>query len=148
MKTRREFVQKGLYAGAGALLPLQAGARAPQPGDGQSGRKPNIVFILADDMGFSDLGCYGSEIETPHLDALAKGGLQFTDFHNSPRCCPSRAARLTGMYSHQAGMGMMTSDYGTYPYRGDAGDLSQECVTIAEALKAGGYTTLMTGKCT
>jgi len=65
-------------------------------------------------MGFSDLGCYGSEIETPHIDALASGGLRFSDFHNSPRCCPSRAALMTGMYSHQAGMGMMTSDYGRY----------------------------------
>ncbi len=97
-------------------------------------------------MGFSDLGCYGSEIDTPNLDGLARNGLQFTDFHNSPRCCPSRAALMTGMYSHQAGMGMMTSDYGLYPYPAYAGDLSQSCLTIAEALKAGGYTTLMTGK--
>ena len=146
MKTRREFLQSGLCAGAGALLPLEARARAIEGYSHPAGRRPNIVFILADDMGFSDIGCYGSEIETPHLDALAKDGLQFTDFHNSPRCCPSRAALMTGMYSHQAGMGMMTSDHGTYPYPGYAGDLSQECVTIAEALKAGGYSTLMTGK--
>lgn len=111
-----------------------------------SAKRPNIIFILADDMGFSDIGCYGSEIETPHLDELARGGLRFSDFHNSPRCCPSRAALLTGLYSHQAGMGMMVADYGRYPYPAYAGDLSQQCVTIAEALKAGGYTTLMTGK--
>jgi len=108
--------------------------------------RPNIVFILADDMGFSDIGCYGSEIETPNLDSLASGGLRFSDFHNSPRCCPSRAALMTGMYSHQAGMGMMTVDHGRYPYPAYAGDLSQKCVTIAEALKAGGYSTMMTGK--
>lgn len=97
-------------------------------------------------MGFSDIGCFGSEIETPHLDELARGGLRFSDFHNSPRCCPSRAALLTGLYSHQAGMGMMTSDHGRYPYPAYAGDLSEHCVTIAEALKAGGYTTMMAGK--
>ncbi|MBV9158677.1 MAG: sulfatase-like hydrolase/transferase, partial [Acidobacteriaceae bacterium] len=145
MKTRREFLQTTLGAGAAALLPLDSGASMPNQ-QAQQNTRPNIVFIIADDMGFSDLGCYGSEIDTPNLDALAKNGLQFTDFHNSPRCCPSRAALMTGMYSHQAGMGMMTSDYGRYPYPGYVGDLSQTCVTIAEALKAGGYTTLMTGK--
>lgn len=145
MKTRREFLQSGFYAGAGAMLPFAAGETRGQNGAALL-QKPNIVFILADDMGFSDLGCYGSEIDTPNLDALARGGLRFSDFHNSPRCCPSRAALMTGLYSHQADMGMMTSDYGRYPYPAYAGDLSMECVTIAEALKAGGYTTLMTGK--
>jgi arylsulfatase A-like enzyme len=146
MRTRREFLQTSLYAGGAALLPHNSGALLGDPDQGHAPRKPNIVFILADDMGFSDIGCYGSEIETPHLDALARGGLRFTDFHNSPRCCPSRAALMTGLYSHQAGMGMMTADYGRYPYPAYAGDLSQNCVTIAEALKAGGYTTMMTGK--
>jgi arylsulfatase len=108
--------------------------------------RPNIVFILADDMGFSDIGCYGSEIETPNLDELSRGGVRFSSFYNSPRCCPSRAALLTGLYSHQAGMGMMVADHGRYSYPAYAGDLSQSCVTIAEALKAGGYTTLMAGK--
>jgi len=97
-------------------------------------------------MGFSDIGCYGSEIETPNIDALANGGVQFTDFYNSPRCCPSRASLLTGLYSHQAGMGMMTADYGRYPYPAYRGDLSESCVTIAEALKPAGYNTLMVGK--
>lgn len=143
MSTRREFLQSGFCAGAGALLPWDPQQAAEEP---KARRRPNIVFILADDMGFSDIGCYGSEIDTPNLDALARGGLRFTDFHNSPRCCPSRAALLTGLYSHQAGMGMMTSDYGRYPYPAYAGDLSEGCVTIAEALKAGGYTTLMAGK--
>jgi arylsulfatase len=135
----------GLCAGAGALLPLEA-ERTLSAETVAGHKRPNIVFILADDMGFSDIGCYGSEIETPHLDELARGGLRFNDFHNSPRCCPSRASLLTGMYSHQAGMGMMTNDHGTYPYAAYDGDLSSRCVTVAEALKAGGYTTLMTGK--
>lgn len=113
---------------------------------GAPARKPNIVLILADDMGYSDIGCYGSEIETPHLDRLAKGGLRFAQFYNSPRCCPSRAALLTGLYSHQAGMGMMTSDHGRYPYPAYNGDLSKGCVTLAEALRAGGYRTMMSGK--
>jgi arylsulfatase A-like enzyme len=130
VKTRREFLHNSLCAGAGALLAF----RGAEP-TAAAAPRPNIVFILADDMGFSDIGCYGSEIETPNLDALAAGGLRFTDFHNSPRCCPSRAALLTGMYAQQAGMGLMTSDYGRYPYPGYAGELSQHCVTMAEALK-------------
>jgi arylsulfatase len=146
MKTRREFLHAGLCAGAGAVLSSGTRPASAEPESGAGSQRPNIVFILADDMGFSDIGCYGSEIDTPNLDALARGGLQFSDFHNSPRCCPSRAALMTGLYSHQAGMGLMTADYGRYPYPAYAGDLSEKCVTIAEALKAGGYTTLMTGK--
>ena len=73
---------------------------------------PNIVVILSDDMGFSDLGCYGGEIETPNLDALAAGGLRFTQFYNTARCCPTRATLLTGLYPHQAGVGHMMDDQG------------------------------------
>src|SRR5262245_36074769 len=80
--------------------------------------KPNIVVILVDDMGFSDIGCYGSEIPTPNLDALAAGGLRFTQFYNTARCCPTRAALLTGLYSHQAGVGHMTNDRGQPGYQG------------------------------
>ena len=69
--------------------------------------RPNIIVILADDMGFSDIGCYGSEIPTPRLDALAANGLRFTQFYNSPRCSPTRAALLTGLYAQQAGMGWL-----------------------------------------
>src|SRR4249919_412000 len=76
-------------------------AAAPAP-------RPNIVLIMADDMGFSDLGSYGSEIRTPNLDALAAGGLRFTHFYNAARCCPTRASLLTGLYPHQAGVGYMT----------------------------------------
>src|SRR5271167_2650195 len=70
-------------------------------------KRPNIILILADDMGFSDLGCYGSEISTPNLDKLAADGLRFTEFYNTPRCCPSRAALLTGLYPQEAGVGDM-----------------------------------------
>ncbi|MDB6067600.1 MAG: arylsulfatase [Pedosphaera sp.] len=100
-------------------------------------------MILADDLGFSDLGCYGSEIPTPNLDKLAAGGLRFTQFYNTPRCCPSRAALLTGLYSHQAGVGAMMEDRGLPGYHGE---LNTNCITIAEALRSSGYNTLMVGK--
>lgn len=106
---------------------------------------PNIVIVLVDDMGFSDLGCYGSEIPTPNLDRLAAGGLRFTQFYNGARCCPTRAALLTGMYAHQAGMGWMTTDHGA-DFPGYQGRLLDQTVTIAEALKPAGYFTAMTGK--
>ena len=81
--------------------------------DGRAGgEKPNIIVILVDDMGFSDLGCYGSEILTPNIDRLAAGGAKFTQFYNAGRCCPTRAALVSGLYSHQAGMGWMTTDFG------------------------------------
>ncbi|MBX6312151.1 MAG: arylsulfatase [Isosphaeraceae bacterium] len=125
-----------LWLAAGALAAGSAlGAEAP--------RRPNIVVILADDMGFSDLGCYGSEIATPNIDALARNGLRFTQFYNTARCCPTRASLLTGLYPHQAGVGHMVQDRGRPAYRGD---LSPRCVTIAEALRPAGYHTLMVGK--
>ena len=105
--------------------------------------KPNVVLILADDMGFSDLGCYGGEIATPNLDRLAADGLRFTQFYNTARCCPTRASLLTGLYPHQAGVGIMTDDSGPEGY---AGNLNHRCVTIAEVLKAAGYRTYMSGK--
>ena len=143
MKDRREFLRELTLASAGIAATRAAGqATRPRP----SADRPNIVLILADDMGYSDIGCFGSEIETPNLDRLAAGGLRFSQFYNSPRCCPSRASLLTGVYSHQAHMGMMTSDHGRYPFPAYEGDLNPQCVTIAEALKAGGYTTLMSGK--
>ena len=105
--------------------------------------RPNIVVILVDDMGFSDLGCTGGEIPTPHLDALATEGLTFTRFYNTGRCCPTRASLLTGLYPHQAGVGYMTNDEGLPGYRGRLGD---GCVTIAESLRDAGYFTCMAGK--
>ena len=105
--------------------------------------RPNIIIILADDLGYSDIGCYGSEIQTPNIDSLANGGIRFTQMYNCARCCPSRASILTGLYPHQTGVGHMVSDHGFPGYRGYIND---ECVTIAEALKAGGYRTYMSGK--
>jgi arylsulfatase A-like enzyme len=106
-------------------------------------KRPNIVVILADDLGFSDLGCYGSEIATPNLDRLAARGLRFTQFYNCARCCPTRAALLTGLYPHQTGVGDMEPDLGNPAYQGF---LNDRCVTIAEALRPHGYRTLMSGK--
>jgi arylsulfatase A-like enzyme len=105
--------------------------------------RPNIVLIMADDMGFSDIGCFGSEIQTPVLDGLAKEGVVFTQFYNGARCCPTRAALLTGLYAHQAGMGGMEPDWGEPGYRGN---INRQCVTLGEALKENGYATYMTGK--
>src|SRR5437762_1708331 len=85
--------------------------------------RPNILIVLADDLGWSDLGCYGGEIRTPNLDALAAGGLRFTQFYNCARCCTARASLLTGLYPHQAGVGLMTSDRGAiFPGAGDQGE--------------------------
>ena len=105
--------------------------------------RPNIVVILVDDMGFSDIGCYGSEIPTPNLDKLAEGGLRFTQFYNTGRCCPTRASLLTGLYPHQAGVGHMTEDSMMPGYRGR---LNDRCVTIAEVLRTAGYFTAISGK--
>ena len=105
--------------------------------------RPNIVLIMSDDMGYSDIGCYGGEIDTPNLNGLAQRGLRFTQFYNTGRCCPTRASLLTGLYPHQAGVGWMMVDNGQDGYRGD---LNRNCRTIAEVLKPAGYRTYMTGK--
>jgi arylsulfatase A-like enzyme len=117
----------------------------------KAAKRPNIVLIMADDMGYSDLGCYGSEIPTPNLDQLASQGVRFTQFYNTARCCPTRAALMTGLFQHQAGIGHMTKepgngvsyDYGVDGYRGE---LNRNCVTLAEVLKSAGYHTYMAGK--
>ncbi len=110
-----------------------------------SGSRPNIIVVLSDDMGYSDLGCYGGEIQTPNLDALAAAGLRFTQFYNTARCCPTRAALLTGLYSHQAGVGHMMEDRGEQ-FPGYRGNLNRNCLTFAEAMKLGGYRAYMAGK--
>lgn len=110
---------------------------------GKKDNRPNIIIILADDMGYSDIGCYGGEIETPNIDKLAKNGLRFSQFYNASRCCPTRASLLTGLYSHQAGIGNMSFDQQTAGYRGY---LTENTVTLAELLKKGGYSTGMVGK--
>ena len=105
--------------------------------------RPNIILIMADDMGFSDAGCFGGEIKTPNLDYLANNGVRFTQFYNTSRCCPTRASLLTGVYNHQAGIGGMTTETGQDGYRGH---LIENTVTLAEVLKEAGYRTGMVGK--
>ena len=96
----------GKVAAAVAVALLCGTAPAGEP----AAPRPNIVLILSDDMGFSDLGCYGGEIATPNLDALAANGVRFTQFYNTARCCPTRASLLTGLYPHQAGVGHMLGE--------------------------------------
>lgn len=105
--------------------------------------QPNVLLILCDDMGFSDLGCFGAEIATPNLDRLAGNGLRMSQMYNNARCCPSRAALLTGVYPHQAGVGHMVQDRGIKPYQGY---LREDCVTFAEVLQPAGYHTGYVGK--
>lgn len=130
---RKNVVLIGLF-----LLGTQIPSHAQQKAG-----KPNIIVILADDLGFSDLGCFGSEIKTPHLDKLAAEGLKITQFYNSGRCCPSRAALLTGLYPHQAGIGDMVQNKGAAAYQGF---LSEHSLTIAQLLKQAGYHTIVSGK--
>ncbi|MCF7816801.1 MAG: sulfatase-like hydrolase/transferase [Kiritimatiellales bacterium] len=118
-----------------AGMVLCAGAAPENP--------PNIILVLADDSGYSDLGCYGSEIQTPNLDDLGTNGLRFTQFYNTARCSPTRASLMTGLYSWQAGIGHLVEDY---PQPGYTPALNRKCVTMAEALKTAGYGTYMSGK--
>lgn len=127
------------YAMALSAALLAASTAATLP----AAEKPNIILIMSDDMGWSDIGCYGGEIETPNLDALAKDGVRFTQFYNTGRCCPTRGSLLTGLYQHQAGIGHMMGDYGLPGYKGD---LNRRCLTIAEALRSAGYRNYMSGK--
>ncbi|MFP4053438.1 MAG: arylsulfatase [Phycisphaerae bacterium] len=115
---------------------------AASPSD-SGARRPNIIVVMVDDMGFSDIGSYGSEISTPALDQMAEGGMAFRQMYNCARCCPTRASLLTGLYPHQAGIGGMVNDLGYPAYQGY---LNDRCVTLAEALGAGGYRTFMSGK--
>src|SRR5271170_7365008 len=125
-----------VFGAVALLLPAARSFASPPP-------KPNIIVILVDDMGFSDIGCYGSEIPTPHLDHLAATGLRFLQFYNTGRCCPTRASLLTGLYPHEAGIGHMMEDDEVPGYRGR---LNENCVTIADVLHEAGYFTAMTGK--
>lgn len=118
------------------LVPSMAAAAAEE-------KRPNIVILLADDLGYSDLGCYGSEIRTPNLDSLAANGVRFTQAYNSSRCCPSRASLLTGLYPHQAGIGRFVGKGELPGYRGH---LTKRCVTLAEVLGKSGYATYACGK--
>lgn len=130
-------------------LPCLLGSLCPL-GSLPAAERPNIVLIMVDDLGFSDLGYHGGEIATPNLDALAAGGVRFSQFYNSGRCCPTRASLMTGLHPHQTGIGHMTNPVGTRNHdlgvAGYRGFLNDNCVTVAEVLKTAGYATLMTGK--
>ena len=104
----------------------------------------NVVIFLADDLGYSDLGCYGGEIKTPNIDSLAENGIRMSNFHNTPRCSPSRASLLTGLHPHQAGMGILAKDDSAQG--GYTGKLNDRCITLAEVLKQHGFTTAIRGK--
>ena len=105
--------------------------------------KPNILLIVADDLGYSDLGSYGGEIETPNLDALAENGIRLTRFYNTGRCCPSRVSILTGQYPHRVGVGHKVADLGMPGYRGR---VHGDALTIAQVLKSAGYRSFISGK--
>ncbi|MBZ0258845.1 arylsulfatase [bacterium] len=122
---RRRFLQSSALS----TLALSAGAAPAKTDD-----RPNILVILVDDMGFSDPGCFGGEIDTPNINRLAKNGLRFTQFYNCARCCPTRASLLTGLYQHQVGLTL------------NGRSLTRDGATIAEALKTAGYQTAMSGK--
>jgi arylsulfatase A-like enzyme len=134
---RRDFLK------ATALAPFAGALAKHSNAETKAAQRPNVILIMADDLGFSDIGAYGSEISTPNLNRLAESGIRFSNFYNTPRCCPSRAALLTGLYSHQAGIGHMVGDYHEPGYRGF---LNDQCVTIAEVVKQNGYHPLMVGK--
>lgn len=127
----------GLYLAGATAAAVASCAQAPED------ERPNVVLILADDLGYSDAGCYGGEINTPNIDSLADNGLRYLNFYNSARSCPSRSCLMTGLYPHSAGVGHMVKDRGLPAYRGRIAD---NAVTIAEMLQGAGYQTAMTGK--
>ena len=145
MIARRRFMKSFALALAGSMLASVASAASPPRPRTTTESPPNIVMILVDDMGFSDLGSYGGEIPTPNIDALAKKGLRFTQFYNNARCSPTRAALLTGLNPHQAGMGYLSGKIEPQS-RGTFGRLHERSVTIAQLLRRSGYMTAMTGK--
>jgi len=144
--SRRGFLKQAAATVVGTGLGWQMLPALAASGTASAPR-PNFLIILADDLGFSDIGCYGSEIRTPNLDRLATEGIRFTQAYSAARCCPSRAALLTGLNPHQAGMGGMVSKPDESeppgPYQGY---LNDRCVTLAEALRPAGYRAYMSGK--
>ena len=149
MVGRRGLIKTMALALAGSMLSGLGGvgcaAARPQPQLNRTATPPNIVVILVDDMGFSDFGSYGGEIPTPNIDALANGGLRFAQFYNNARCSPTRAALLTGLNPHQAGMGYLSGKREPQS-RGTFGRLHERSVTVAQLLRGSGYMTAMTGK--
>ena len=137
------------------VFALGASAAALAGGAATAAKQPNIILIMVDDMGYSDVGCYGGEIPTPNIDRLAKSGVRYTQFYSTARSCPTRASLMTGLYAHQAGIGGMSEDPVPGRKPGDPsprkpaayqGYLNRNCVTIAEVLKSAGYHTYMAGK--
>lgn len=142
--SRRDFLCTAGASVAGAMLwPGLTGGGAGRARAEEPGPPPNIIVCMVDDMGFSDPGCFGGEIMTPNLDALAANGVRFCNFHNTSRCCPSRASILTGLYPHQVGMGYMTKDTGHPAYRGG---IKNPCLSIAECMAPAGYGACLSGK--
>lgn len=129
----------------GSQISCTSGNR-DQAQDNKEQSKPNIILILADDMGYSDLSCYGGEISTPNIDQIASDGIRFSQFYNAARCCPTRASLITGLYPHQAGMGAMVKSPGKVSEGPYQGYLNKQSVTIAEVLKQAGYYTAASGK--
>ncbi|NQT85895.1 sulfatase-like hydrolase/transferase, partial [bacterium] len=137
--SRREFLERLSLVAAVLLL----GVTARGVADGSERRprakrgRPNIIVVMADDMGFSDLGCYGGEIKTPTIDRLAKEGVRFSQFYNCALCGPSRASLMTGCYPWQVGQAPGASIFA---------NLKKNCVTVMQLLKANGYTTCAVGR--
>ncbi|MHC4842429.1 MAG: sulfatase-like hydrolase/transferase, partial [Planctomycetota bacterium] len=130
--SRREFL-KAIGIGTTAIVIPGCSSILKSPKNNYSTTRPNIILIMADDMGYSDIGCYGGEIETPNIDSLADNGIRFTQFYNTARCCPTRASLLTGLYAHQASIGHMTLEddeeqHFDYGYSGYRGSLNRDCV--------------------
>jgi arylsulfatase len=144
---RRDFLRWATRLGISTAAATVTGcslAGAPATGSGaRTASRPNVILVLVDDMGFGDLGIMGSEIRTPHIDSIATQGVLLSSMYNGARCCPTRAALLTGMYAHRAGIGHMGADLGTPNYQGY---LKDDAATVAELLRSAGYRTLMAGK--
>jgi len=132
--TRRQFLRKTLLGSVPVACALSLGCGPALSSRTNRQSRPNIIIIMADDMGFSDVGCFGGEIRTPNLDGLAENGLRFTQFYNCARCCPTRASLMTGQYPHKVGLVE------------NGRDLTRNGITIAEALGQAGYNTAMAGK--
>src|SRR3954469_22009068 len=140
----RFFSMPALACAAALIISICASA-TPASAYAETTNRPNVIIILIDDMGYSDLQCFGGEVPTPNINKLAAEGVRFTQFYNTARCSPSRAALLTGLYPHQAGMGFL--DNMVVPgSKGTTGKLRDDCVTMAEVLDDAGYFTCMTGK--
>lgn len=143
---RRTFLETAAAGSLGALGPFQTPAALSdsEREDAADSETPNVMVILADDLGYADVGCFGAEVDTPHIDQLSEEGMRFSQFYNYPRCSPTRASLLTGQYPHKVGMGdLTTSDMDSPAYQGY---LNDECVTIAEALEETDYQSMMVGK--